>query len=520
MSAKSDSLGRRYLFKLASNIASIPLFLVMEAVLPRALGPSSYGNYSFCTVLFQNFTNFLDMGTSTCLSTSMAKRQSEFGLIAFYVRVGLFMLLACLIAGAATYLPGAGSLIMPGVPAWMALPAALWAYLTWSGRVTRSMNDALGITTRGEMVRVGVNIFSAIALLALYAAGLLSLPTLFLHQYATLGAMTLGFLMILRSYWLSPENADVSISWKLEPKQFRQYLTEFRRYSSPLFVTALFSALILSGERWLLQFFEGSVQQGYFSLSQKLGAACFLFVTAITPLIMRELAVAHGNNNPEGMARLLDRYAPMVYAFSSWLSCFILIEARAVVNLFGGQQFADAMLPVQVMALYPVHQGYGQLAGAVFYAAGETRLLRNLSMITMSLGLGFAWIMLAPAEYGGLQLGATGLALKMVLIQVLTVNLLFFFCRRVAPFGFFRNLLHQAVCLVVLIGLALVTREATLLAGLGSDADIPRFFCSGILYTLLSLPLAVLFPFVFGLSKGEAVLRFSQVLDFLRKRMR
>ena len=70
------------------------------------------------------------------------------------------------------------------------------------------------------------------------------------------------------------------------------------------------------------------------------------------------------------------------------------------------------------------------------------------------------------------------------------------------------------------IGLGLVTGEASLLAGLGSEADMQRCFCSGILYTLLGLPLAVLFPFVFGLSKGEAVLRFSQVLDFLRKRMR
>lgn len=517
MAAKADSLGKRYLFKLASNFASIPLYLVMEGVLPRALGPASYGNYAFSTVLFQNFTNFLDMGTSTCLSTSLAKRQGEFGLIAFYFRVGLFMLAACLLAGGATYIPGASDLIMPGVPAWMALPAALWAYVTWTGRVSRSMNDALGITTRSELVRVGVNIFSAVALLTLFLTGLLSLPTLFLHQYVTLGLMAAGFIFILRRFWKENDNAE-NIHWRLSREQLRSYMKEFRRYSSPLFVTALFSALMLSGERWLLQFFEGSVQQGYFSLSQKLGAACFLFVTAITPLLMREMAVAHGNKDASAIARLLDRYAPMVYAFSAWLACFILIEAQAVVNLFGGRQFAEAMLPVQIMALYPVHQGYGQLAGAVFYAAGETRLLRNLSIVTMSLGLVFAWFMLAPSSMGGLQLGATGLALKMVLIQMLTVNLLFFFGRKIAPFGFGRNVLHQVVCLAVLLGLASVTRYMTEFAGLGSASSIPRFFCSGFLYVLLSIPLAFVFPFVFGLAKGEVRLRIGQAVSYFSKR--
>ena len=517
MTIQADSLGKRYLFKLASNIASIPLYLIMEGVLPRALGPASYGNYAFSTILFQNFTNFLDMGTSTCLSTSLAKRQREFGLIAFYFRIGIFMLAACLLAGAATYLPGASELIMPGVPAWMALPAALWAYITWTGRVARSMNDALGITTRGELVRVGVNIFSGMALLALFVSGLLSLPTLFLHQYATLGLMTAGFIFILRRFWKENVNAE-SVSWRLSREQLRSYIKEFRRYSSPLFVTALFSALMLSGERWLLQFFEGSVQQGYFSLSQKLGAACFLFVTAITPLLMREMAVAHGNKDRSAIAGLLDRYAPMVYAFSAWLACFILIEAQAVVNLFGGKQFAEAMLPVQIMALYPVHQGYGQLAGAVFYAAGETRLLRNLTIATTSLGLVFAWFMLAPAKMGGLQLGATGLALKMVLVQMVAVNLLFFFGRKIAPFGFLRNLVHQVICLAVLLGLAYITRHVTLFAGLGSGSSIPRFFCSGILYVLLSIPLAFVFPFVFGLAKGEARLRVVQAAAYIKKK--
>ena len=66
MQSSTPTLARRYIFKLVANIASVPVYLVMEAILPRALGPQMYGNYSFATNLFQQLTGFLDMGTSTC----------------------------------------------------------------------------------------------------------------------------------------------------------------------------------------------------------------------------------------------------------------------------------------------------------------------------------------------------------------------------------------------------------------------------------------------------------------------
>ena len=61
------SLARRYMGKLLANIATVPVYLIMEAVLPRALGPQVYGNFNFSTSVFTQLTGFLDMGTSTCL---------------------------------------------------------------------------------------------------------------------------------------------------------------------------------------------------------------------------------------------------------------------------------------------------------------------------------------------------------------------------------------------------------------------------------------------------------------------
>lgn len=513
----SDSLGKRYLFKLGSNLATVPLYLVMEAVLPRALGPAAYGNFNFSTALFQNFTNFLDMGTSTCLNTALAKRPAEApALAAFYARVALLVLLLCLLAGAALSMPGAGGLLMPGVPLWLALPAALWAYVTWAGRVGRGMNDALGHTVSGEPVRIGVNLLSAAALVGLFAAGCLSLPVLFAHQYVFLSLMAAGFVYVMRR--------DIGIggfdgvksagSGRLDPEKARAYRREFRRYSAPLFALALCSALALSAERWLLQYFDGSVQQGYFSLAQRVGVACFLFVTALTPLLTRELAVAHGKNDPGEMARLLDAFAPKIYALSAWMACFALAEAPAVARLFGGEAFGGAVLPLQIMALYPVHQGYGQVAGAVFYATGQTRRLRNISLVWMAGGLVAVFFLLAPPENAGLGLGAAGLALKMVAVQILSVNALFFACRKTVPFAFGRNLLHQLYCPLAFATLAFGARFATEALG-GAPSSLPRFVASGALYCLFCALTLPLLPPLAGLRRGELGSQFARLRRWL-----
>ncbi|MBO4334703.1 MAG: lipopolysaccharide biosynthesis protein, partial [Desulfovibrio sp.] len=116
MQKNTPPLASRYLFKLIANIASVPVYLIMEALLPRALGPAMYGNYSFATTVFLQMTGFLDMGTSTCFYNALSRRQHKFSLIAFYMRVSLLiMAVTMLVACGLLYAP-VGSLFLPQVP--------------------------------------------------------------------------------------------------------------------------------------------------------------------------------------------------------------------------------------------------------------------------------------------------------------------------------------------------------------------------------------------------------------------
>ena len=181
----------------------------------------------------------------------------------------------------------------------------------------------------------------------------------------------------------------------------------------------------------------------------------------MTPLIMRELSIAWGQKDRVAMARLLTRFAPLLYVVAAYFSCFTLAEARPGEHLrrrgiHGGHPArADH-------GLYPLHQAYGQLAGSVFHATGRTRVLRNIAALECVYGFATAWFLLAPPGLLGLNLGAVGLALKTVCVQCLTVNLYLWLASRFIPLNFWRNFAHQIWSLAALLLLAFACRELTI----------------------------------------------------------
>ena len=136
-------------------------------------------------------------------------------------------------------------------------------------------------------------------------------------------------------------------------------------------------------------------------------------------------------------------------------------------------------------------------------------------MLDAVYGFATVWLLLAPEEYFGLHLGAVGLACKTVGVQFVTVNIQLYMASRLIPFSWLRNLAHQFWCLAVLLGLAWGCHELTLLLGLGGSTSLPRFFCSGLLYTLAVGLTLLLLPALAGLQRAELTAFAGR---FLRRR--
>lgn len=285
--------------------------------------------------------------------------------------------------------------------------------------------------------------------------------------------------------------------------QMKGYFSEFYHYSFPLFIEATIGVTAGFFDKWLLQIFGGSIQQGFYGFSFNIGALCFLFTGAMTPLLSREYAIAHANNDIKKMALLFRRFVPAFYSLAAFFSCFVIIQSEKLVYILGGSEYKTANLAVKIMAIYPIFQVYGQLSSAVLLAAGKTKLFRNVGILSSFAGLLLTVFFLAPHKFFGLDAGANGLAVKMVLIVFLVVNTYLYYITKFLGISFWKYIAHQAVSFAALL-LASCSVAVLLDSILQIKMNvIANFIISGSLYTSIILILAYKLPIVFGLKTED-----------------
>lgn len=486
-------LKSRFFAKLATNFASLGLGLATILLVPRALGPAAYGSFEFLTAFFQQVAAFFDMGTSTCFYTKASQRHDDAGLVRRYLLFVALLGASVIVLVMGLALSPARETIWPG-QSWLLIGVAcLVAFLTWTTQVVQKTLDAHGLTVRSERILLFQRLFAIVLLLVLFVMGLLALESYFYFFVCIQGVLLIAWWRLIRQAGIANLNQPGKYV-----KPLREYVREFYDYSHPLVVYALVGLVAGIADRWLLQHYAGSIEQGYFGLAFRVGAVCFIFTSAMTQLLTREFSRAWSEQNLAEMGRLFRRYVPFFYAIAAYFSMFVAVRGDAVALLFGGREYAAGALALSVMALYPMHQTYGQLSGAVFYASGQTRLYRNIGIGFMMFGLPALYLMIAPTNAGGMMLGAVGLAIKTVALQFVGVNVQLWFNTRLLGLNFFWFLRHQIIVAGVFGAIAWISAWGIGCFGLPLLWD---FLLSGIAYTMLVAVAGYGAPGLFGLER-------------------
>jgi O-antigen/teichoic acid export membrane protein len=495
---KDSSLKKRYAFKLATNFVGMIASLVIQAIIPRGLGPKAYGDFNYLTSFFTQVTGFLDMGTSLGFYTKLSQRQEEKPLVTFYFLFILLVFLLCILLVTMGVQTSYYQEIWPGQSIIFIYLAAIWGLLTWLLQIFQKMADAYGLTVYTELVNIIQKSVGILLILFLFIISWINLATLFIYYYLVIGLIIITYIFIMR------RGGYLTNLWKiLDAGRIKSYIKEFYDFSHPLFILSFVSLICGIFDRWTLQKFAGSVQQGFYGLSYQIGAGCFIFTSAMTPLLIREFSIAFAKNDLKHMAYLFRRYIPILYSIAAYFAVFIAIQADKVIYIMGGKHFSKALVAVTIMAFYPIFQSYGQLSGAVFYASGQTPLYRNIGMVFLLGGLPLTYFLIAPGDKLGLNAGATGLALKMVVIQVAAINVQLYFNAKFLGLRFWRYVGHQFVSVGCLLVLALAARLLVERMGLFQGGLIMSFLLSGVIYSVMVILMAYSQPVIFGVTRQD-----------------
>lgn len=501
-----DSLRKRYFFKVFASTILVGVAVISQSIIPRGLGALAYGNFNFLTDFFAQVLGFLSMGSSIAFYTKLSKRHNDTKMVIFYlsfiVLATAFVLLGVGLVGGL----GWSRYLWPGQRLGFVTMAVVFAGMTWLVSSMSDMIDAYGLSVQGEIAKIIQRILGLGLILALFWLGAIYMRNIFIYQYVLMLVMILFIFHVIRK-----NGFNIKFS-RISQKDVQSYGHEFYTYSQPLFLYSLVSLLICIFDRWFLQWCNGGVEQGFYSLAFKIGAVCFILSSSMTQLITREFSIAYHQQDMLRMTQIFRRHIPLLYALTAVLCCFVVANADKVTLIMGGRGFKGAILPVAIMAFYPIHQTYGQLSNAVFFATDQTRLYRNVGIVAMLIGIPVTYFLLASQAHYGLGMGSVGLALKMVVAQVLWNNVLLYFNSKFLNFSFGWYVKHQLVSVLVFIIVAFFTTWVVDHCFYGKDV-LFRFFFAGFGYLLLTVAVVYLFPALLGLEHDDV----SAVLCKLKK---
>jgi O-antigen/teichoic acid export membrane protein len=482
-----DSLKKRYTIKLFANIVGAVIGIFIVAIVPKALGPISYGHFAYLQNFFMQMIGFLDMGSSIAFFTKLSARVNRKELIVFYALYSIAVLTVASLLIILTRFFYQVQNIFPGIPDEYIFMGLFYGFSVWLTQIFIKISDAHALTVSVELIKIGHKILSLLLLLYLVYFTAFDLKIYFYFQYIAL----ISFLIILG--WLFYKKGIIERRIFQFGFGFNNILKEFIDYCNPLVIYNIVGVLVGIFDIWLLQKMAGSEQTGFYGLALSLVTICFLFTSAMTPVITREFSKLYEENDLERMKKIFSKYIPMLYAISAYIGVFVAFQSDNIISIFTDERFENASVVLMVMAFYPMHQTYGQLSGSVFYATGQTRLYRNIGIIGMSIGLLITFFLIYV-----MKLGALGLAWKLILAQLIGVIIQLYFNSKFLKFSFRNILWHQVYSVIFFVFLAYISTKV-----LYFDSSLVTFLVSGVLYTALVIVFTYIFPKVFVTNRKE-----------------
>ena len=496
-----DSLKKRYSIKLLANIISGIIGAILIAIVPKALGPVAYGQFVYLQEFFIKVIGFLDMGSSMAFFTKLSARHTRKELITFYFIYSMLLLIFVFsfvfIVDTFNYT----ETILPAIPNQYIYLGLFFVFFTWFTQIFIKISDAYALTVSVELIKITHKIVSLLLLLYFVYFNAFDLDSYFYFHYITL----FSFLLILSWLFIKKGIFDKKL-FNLN-FGFKSLSKEFVEYCSPLLTYSILVILVGLFDIWLLQKMAGSIQTGYYGLSYALAAMCFLFTSAMTPIITREFSKSYEQKNLQEMKRLFYRYIPMLYSIAAFFAIFISMQSENVLAIFTDDKFKDAYLVLIVMAFYPIHQTYGQLSGSIFYATGQTKRLRNIAFVTQPIGLllTFTFIYI-------LDLGAVGLAWKMIIGQAIGVNIQLYYNAKFLDFKMKHFILHQVYSILFFVALAYASSIF-----IDFHSPLVSFLTSGFVYTVLVIIFVYIFPKVFATTRDEIKQNLLRLKSVIKK---
>lgn len=485
---------KRFVFTVGTNLLRSGIGFTTGMLVARWLGPSNYGNMAFLLGTFAGVRALLDMGSGSAFFTFLSQRPRSrrfvrsffLWLFAQFVvpLIGIGLLFPARWVNAIWHDQPRSLVLLAFAAAFMQL--SVWPVVQQAGESQRRTYLVQGI---------GVVVVAAhlLAMGLFWKFGLIGL-------YAVLGAIAIEYLLA-SVFALSRLSYDSAVENDAQEPILKKYL----QYCFPLVPLAGVSFANEFVDRWLLQTFGGGVQQAYYAVGAQIASIALIATTSILSIFWKEIAEANHRGDHERTSVLYHRVTRLLFFVGAIVAGLLIPWSEDLLQLILGAAYVGGATTLMIMLLYPVHQSMGQIGATMLYATERVRLQVAISIGTVLFGMTITYLVLAPptARVPGLGLASTGLALKMVGIQILSVNVLSFAISRAFKWPF--DWTFQPVSLLSCLGLGWLAHAAVTLVVPSTVSVIARLAIGVVIYMCLIAAFVYVAPGLAGLTRAELV---------------
>ncbi|CAG0949847.1 hypothetical protein ANAEL_00007 [Anaerolineales bacterium] len=466
----------------------------------RGLSPSGYGDLMFLLGSFVAIRSLLDMGSSSAFYTFLSQHTRGLRFYTFYFSwLGLQFVITLL----------AVALIIPDSifeSVWLghnreivvfAFFAAFMQQQVW--QTASQIGESMRKTVKVQLLNLAIAMIYLAAVSSLLLVGGMTVEKILLLMIAQYVIATLLAYRFLRE-------AQAGAVEKQTP--FMQIAREYWVYCKPLAVLSFVSFLYDFADKWMLQKFGGAAQQGYFQIASQFAAISLLATTSILNIFWKEIADAWAKRDQARAAMLYRKVNRGLVMLGAITTGLLLPWAEQITTIFLGQAYAQAWPVLAIMLLYPIHQSMGQIGGTMLLASGQTQKYMSISIFIMMLSIPATYIVLAPASQGwlpGMGLGALGMACKMVVLGIVSVNIQAWVIARYGGWKF--DWSFQVVGIPLMIGLGFIAKFLVgmlwNLEGVGMAGLIVPIALAAFVYVVSVVWMVWLLPWLIGMEKEE-----------------
>ncbi|MCE0558571.1 hypothetical protein [Motilimonas sp. E26] len=475
MYKNNDSLKKRYVFKLLSSVISGIINAILVAIAPKALGPIAYGQFNYLQQLFNQLFSFLDSNTSTAFFTKLSANNERKELLGFYFFFSLIIFFCAITFVYSVECFGFSVDIFSEVDRVYIYYALMFGFITWLTQVLVKISDSYALTVSIEIIKVIHRLISLGIIFSAFYFLSLDLELYFILQIG----LSFFFALVVSLVFIKLNVISVKILFFISG--WRSILKEFYKFCSPLIIFNIVAVLGSFFDIWLLQRVSGAEEVGYYGLAYSISAMCLIFTSAMTPIIMREFSKSIHSGKLKEVRSIFLSYSPRLYLVSAFFCVFIMMNATDLLLVFSDDRYFDAHVSLMIMAFYPLHQTYGQISSSLFFASEKVRLYRNIGLFYTLIGVAISFLTLSFFE-----LGAMGLAIKMILIQFFGVNTQLYFNSKYLEINFFKLLLQQFWVLPPLFLFCYISKISYF------NSAILNVAASGLVYAILGGAFAIL----------------------------